>query len=123
MEIIKKYPKAIQWIFLLIVFFGFCNAFDFDKWAAYFAIIDVTGNFHGSIPKSVKLYYNPVTAKFEPIGFDGHYNPNLFQNFLIFSQIEKTLRNTCRGTCLTSPLNRISFTTTKVPALTTQRYE
>ena len=26
MEIIKKYPKAIQWIFLLIVFFSLCFA-------------------------------------------------------------------------------------------------
>ena len=26
MEIIKKYPKAIQWIFLLIIFFGLCFA-------------------------------------------------------------------------------------------------
>ena len=26
MEDIKKYPKAIQWIFLLIVFFGLCFA-------------------------------------------------------------------------------------------------
>jgi glycine betaine/proline transport system permease protein len=26
MEVIKKYPKAIQWIFLLIVFFGLCFA-------------------------------------------------------------------------------------------------
>ena len=32
---------------------------------------------------SVKLYYNPINAKFEPIGFDGHYNSNLFQDFLI----------------------------------------
>ena len=55
--------------------------FDLEKWATYFAIIDLTGNFHGSIPKSVKLYYNPVTAEFEPIGFDGHYNSNLFQIF------------------------------------------
>ena len=30
--------------------------FDLEKWATYFAIIDLTGNFHGSIPKSVKLY-------------------------------------------------------------------
>ncbi len=58
--------------------------FDLEKWAIYFAVIDLTGNFHGSIPKSVKIYYNPVTAKFEPIGFDGHFNPYLFQNFLIF---------------------------------------
>ena len=26
MEIIRKYPKAIQWTFLLIVFFGLCFA-------------------------------------------------------------------------------------------------
>ena len=26
MELIKKYPKAIQWVFLLIVFFGLCFA-------------------------------------------------------------------------------------------------
>ena len=72
--------------------------FDFDKWASYFAIIDVTGNFHGSIPKSVKLYYNPVTAKFEPIGFDGHYNPNLFQNFLILDFLDITNKN-CSYIC------------------------
>ena len=45
--------------------------FDLEKWATFFAVIDITGTFHGSIPKSVKLYYNPTTAKFEPVGFDG----------------------------------------------------
>ena len=72
--------------------------FDLEKWATFFAIIDLTGNFHGSIPKSVKLYYNPVTAKFEPIGFDGHYNPNLFQNFLILDFIDSQNRD-CSYLC------------------------
>ena len=72
--------------------------FDLEKWATYFAIIDLTGNFHGSIPKSVKLYYNPVTAKFEPIGFDGHYNPNLFQNFLIIDFLDVDNKN-CSYIC------------------------
>ena len=72
--------------------------FDLEKWATYFAIIDLTGNFHGSIPKSVKLYYNPVTAKFEPIGFDGHYNSNLFQNFLILDFLDVENRN-CSYIC------------------------
>ncbi len=62
--------------------------FDLEKWATYFAIIDLTGNFHGSIPKSVKLYYNPTTAKFEPIGFDGHYNSFLFKDFLILDFLD-----------------------------------
>ena len=72
--------------------------FDLEKWATYFAIIDLTGNFHGSIPRSVKLYYNPVTAKFEPIGFDGHYNSNLFQNFLILDFLDVENRN-CSYIC------------------------
>lgn len=64
--------------------------FDIEKWAKFFAIIDLSHTLHGSLSKSVKLYYNPVTAKFEPIGFDGHYNQNLFKNFLIldFMDIE-----------------------------------
>ena len=47
-----------------------------EKWATFFAIIDLSRTYHGSLAKSVKLYYNPVTAKFEPIGFDGHVNQN-----------------------------------------------
>ena len=72
--------------------------FDLEKWATYFAIIDLTGNYHGSIPKSVKLYYNPVTAKFEPIGYDGHYNANLFQNFLIMDFLDYENKN-CSYIC------------------------
>ena len=72
--------------------------FDLEKWAIYFAVIDLTGNFHGSIPKSVKIYYNPVTAKFEPIGFDGHYNPNLFQKFLILDFLDIKNKN-CSYIC------------------------
>ena len=67
----------------------FKKYFDFNKWATYFAIIDLTQNYHGSIPKSVKLYYNPVTAKFEPIGFDGHYNSNIFNDFILLDFLDK----------------------------------
>ena len=44
----------------------------------FFAVIDIMGAHHGSISKSVKLYFNPVQAKFEPIGFDGHYSDTKF---------------------------------------------
>jgi hypothetical protein len=67
--------------------------FDIEKWATYFAIIDLTGNFHGSITKSVKLYYNPESKKYEPVGFDGHYNPDLFQNFLIIDFLDNNNLN------------------------------
>ncbi len=76
----------------------FSKHFDLNKWALYFAIIDLTQNYHGSIPKSVKLYYNPVTAYFEPIGFDGHYNSNLFNDFILLDLFDEDNTN-CNYIC------------------------
>ena len=72
--------------------------FDIEKWATFFAVIDLSHTLHGSLSKSVKLYYNPVTAKFEPIGFDGHYNPNLFNDFLILDFLDSKNTN-CSYIC------------------------
>ena len=74
------------------------DVFDMQKWATFFAIIDLSSAYHGSLAKSVKLYYNPVTAKFEPIGFDGHYNSNLFKDFLILDFIDQENTN-CSYIC------------------------
>ena len=57
--------------------------FDLDLWAKYFAIMDLTGSYHGSLLKSVKLFYNPVTALFEPIGYDLHKGAGIFDNFIL----------------------------------------
>tara|TARA_Y100000591_G_scaffold313585_1_gene319177 strand:- start:1332 stop:3518 length:2187 start_codon:yes stop_codon:yes gene_type:complete len=76
----------------------FSKYFDLNKWALYFAIIDLTQNYHGSVPKSVKLYYNPVTANFEPIGFDGHYNSNLFNDFILLDFLDEDNTN-CDWIC------------------------
>ena len=56
------------------------NYFDLDLWARYFAISDFLKMFHGTVTKSVKLYYNPTTNLFEPIAFDGHYQSG-YNNF------------------------------------------
>ena len=58
------------------------DAFDVEKWAWYFAAADINYYNHGTQIKSVKFYYNPLSAKFEPVPFDGHrlvidYNKNL----------------------------------------------
>lgn len=63
--------------------FNINQGFDIDKWAKYFAIMDITGAYHGSLIKSVKLYYNPTTALFEPIGYDLHKGAGIFDNFII----------------------------------------
>ena len=75
------------------------NTFDLEKWAWFFAVTDLTYTYHGTLIKSVKLYYNPISGKFEPIGFDGHrlapnYSEHITQewpilkdtNFLIASK-------------------------------------
>ena len=74
------------------------ESFDIEKWATFFAIIDITGTFHGSTPKSVKLYYNPTNAKFEPIGFDGHYNSIIFKDFMLIDFLDPE-NNNCIYIC------------------------
>ena len=72
--------------------------FDLKKWAKYFAIIELTNGWHGAISKSVKLYYNPTSGKFEPIGFDAHIIPNNPNKFILLDLLDKNNRN-CIGVC------------------------
>ena len=72
--------------------------FDLEKWATYFAIIDLTSSLHGALSKSVKLYFNPVNSKFEPIGFDAHYQSNFFEEFLILDFLDLKNKN-CSYIC------------------------
>ena len=72
--------------------------FDLDKWASFFAVIDIMGAHHGSISKSVKLYFNPVQAKFEPIGFDGHYSDTNFRDFILSDFLQENKIN-CSYLC------------------------
>ena len=59
------------------------NYFDIDRWASYFAVIDMMGTYHGSLSKSIRLYFNPTTSKFEPIGYDAHLGAGNFSNFIL----------------------------------------
>lgn len=64
--------------------------FDIDKWAKYFAIMDLTGSYHGSLAKSVKFFYNPTTALFEPIGYDLHKGAGSFDNFILIDLLQES---------------------------------
>ena len=79
---------------------AFEDVFDVNKWAAYFAIIDVTSTFHGALLKSVKLYYNPINGLFEPIPYDGHrLKPNFhihnlnYDNRILIDIVNQPLNN------------------------------
>ena len=59
------------------------NVFDVERWAAYFAVVDMTSTYHGAFLKSVKFYYNPINGLFEPIPYDGHrLKPNYHKQHL-----------------------------------------
>ena len=73
--------------------------FDLEKWAKFFAIVDYANTLHGSLSKSVKLYYNPASGKFEPIGFDGHfYELNPANDFIILDFLNPNNTN-CNHIC------------------------
>ena len=75
------------------------NYFDLDKWAKYFAIIDLAGSYHGLLSKSVKFYYNPTTGLFEPIGYDIHKGAGIFDNFIVLDFLQESKPN-CSYLCL-----------------------
>ena len=95
----ERYPKLISDLFSILnniksAKFHVNDYFDIDKWAKYFAIMDLTGGYHGSLLKSVKLYYNPTTALFEPIGYDFHKGAGLFSGFIIMDFLQEETKDT-----------------------------
>ena len=74
------------------------DVFDLEKWATYFAIIDLSNGIHGAISKSVKLHYNAVTSKFEPIGFDAQIDPEYYTDFLLLDFLNPK-NNNCGPYC------------------------
>ena len=48
------------------------DALDIDKTARYFALSDLFGNLHGDLIHNIRFYYNPVTARLEPVGYDAN---------------------------------------------------
>jgi hypothetical protein len=51
------------------------EAFDVDKLAKYFAVMDLFGAFNGTQWCNMRFYFNPITSKLEPIGRDGTAEP------------------------------------------------
>lgn len=51
------------------------DIFDLERLAKFYAISDVLNAYHGIIWHNQRFYYNPVTSRLEPIGFDGYGGP------------------------------------------------
>ena len=102
---LKEHPNLVKSAFSILnnqkdneKDFNTFDHFDLDKWARFFAVIDITGTYHGSMSKSVKLFFNPTQAKFEPIGFDGHYMDDMFEDFILSDFLQEDKKN-CSYIC------------------------
>ena len=73
--------------------------FDLDEWARYFALIDLFGTYHGSVPKSVRFYFNPVIGKFQPLLFDAHKGAGRFSEYIIADHKMNPKSVECEWTC------------------------
>ncbi len=51
------------------------EVFEVDRLATYFALVDLLGAEHGARWHNIRFYYNPITSRLEPIGFDGNCVP------------------------------------------------
>lgn len=74
------------------------EVFDVERMAKYIAILDVCMAYHAFSFTNIRFYYNPVTAKLEPIGFDGYtddgtkyYFPPTFSGAKINDRVSKDL--------------------------------
>jgi len=59
------------------------EVFDINKFAKFYAIIDLTGNSHSTALYNMKFYYNPVTSLLEPIGYDNGWFLNYSKGKLL----------------------------------------
>ena len=49
------------------------DVFDSGKLARLFAVIDLLGYHHSTAYSNIRFYYNPITSKLEPIGYDNTF--------------------------------------------------
>jgi spore coat protein CotH len=67
------------------------QVFNVDKLAKYIAISLVMGAKHGLVWHNERFYYNPITSKLEPIGFDGEAGGTINRSFFPTNLYERTL--------------------------------
>ena len=53
------------------------EVFDVDKLATFIALTNLFGGYHGLIWHNLRIYYNPITNKLEPISFDSNSGTRL----------------------------------------------
>lgn len=93
------------------------EVFDIGRMAKFLAITDLMNTHHAIFWKSMRFYYNPINAKLEPVGFDGHYGATLGEKLISYGFT--TQNKGMSGLFLrdTGPLYKALFSNKKLYAL------
>ena len=68
--------------------FATSEVFDIEKWANYFAISEIWGDIHHFKINNVRLFFNPLTDRVEPIAYD---RERIYYNFNTEERIDNAL--------------------------------
>ncbi len=66
--------------------------FDMERMAKYFAITDIFDANHAIVWHNMRFYYNPITRKLEPIGYDGFTDSGAYRVYahLFFGEFKSS---------------------------------
>ncbi|MCB9265893.1 MAG: CotH kinase family protein [Lewinellaceae bacterium] len=77
------------------------EVFDITRMARYYAVCDILNAYHGIAWHNQRFYYNPVSGKLEPFGFDG-YGEKPQAQYTILGQGALNPQSLLSGTIFTS---------------------
>ena len=86
---------------------AFSDVFDVELMAKYNAVCNLFGAWHAMTKHNLRFYYNPITARLEPVGFDANgFHKQLHPVY--FDRTKKDLKYMSTYACLlyTSPSPR-----------------
>jgi hypothetical protein len=69
------------------------DVFDTEKFAKYFALIDLVRAYHSRAWHNQRMYYNPIICKLEPIAYDGFGEDPKLYNGIENNYIYRILKN------------------------------
>ncbi len=75
-------------------------SWDMGRWAKFFALNDLFGSYHGTVPKSVKFSFNSTLGKFEPLRFDSHKGSDVYSDFILLDFLTRGNDVDCHWICV-----------------------
>jgi hypothetical protein len=72
------------------------EVFDVEKLGTFFAVTDLWAGSHATVWHNIRFYYNPITARLEPVGYDAnpltYYSVDVATSLMQFRICSKMLK-------------------------------